>query len=54
MKKSTTKVCPECGNTKLWEFPYSHYKVCDEWSKHITGTVKVIPWKLDEGQQRKY
>lgn len=53
-QKQTTKYCPECGNEKLWEFPYSNYKVCDLWSKHEDGHVKIIPWYLEDKQERKW
>ena len=43
-ERETTKVCRECGCTRLRQFPSLRYKQCDE-------CLAILPWELEPGQK---
>jgi len=44
MNKNTTKICPECGNTRLAKFHSFHKKYCPD-------CYTWIEWDLEPGQK---
>ena len=47
VEKTTTKVCPNCGNSNLLLFPTKQLKTCSDCDTDIT-------WYLEPNQQPMY
>lgn len=51
--KPSTKICPNCGNTKLVLIQTQNIKLCSCTDPN-TGECTVIPWFKDKGQSEYY
>lgn len=52
--KTSTRKCPECGNTNLICCTSMNIKTCTDWSKHKTKKNITFDWYLDKGQKPIY